>query len=91
LQCAKYIALLVAFSFIKALTIPANGQNFNGSANAWLQITSNGVDTLTYAKCTWCNRTRKLETNLQKGAKILGLKAVESILGITIGSGEPRC
>jgi hypothetical protein len=35
--------------------------------------------------------TRKLETNLQKGAKILGLKVVESILGTTIGSGEPGC
>jgi hypothetical protein len=33
--------------------------------------------------------TRKLETNLQTGAKILGLKVVESI--IAIGSGEPGC
>ncbi len=35
--------------------------------------------------------TRKLETNLQKGAKILGLKAIESIQGIAIGSGELGC
>jgi hypothetical protein len=44
---------------------------------------------LPHAKCTWCNWTGKLETNLQKGAKILGLKAVESILGTAIGRGEP--
>jgi hypothetical protein len=59
LQCAKYTALLVALSFVKAPTIPADGQNFNGSASAWLQVTSNGVETLTSCQMYMMQQDKK--------------------------------
>jgi hypothetical protein len=80
-QCAKYTALLVALSFVKAPTIPAHVQSFKMSELAWNAL---------HEKCTWCNRTDKFRTDLQWG-QILGLKLHCKHSGTAIGHQTTLC